>query len=59
MLDFNELCKELQNKYESLIDLIHTHIYDIWKEEITDKDKSINTTHKEIIYKSDYSKLGK
>ena len=58
MFDFNELCKELQEKYEFLIDLIQKNINDIWKDSIAEEEKSKNLPFKEIVYKSDYSKLG-
>ena len=47
MFGFNELCTELQNTYETIIDLIINTSSEIW-----------NNSEEECLYKTSYAKLG-
>ena len=55
---FNELCTELQDSYESLIDLIQKTLPEIWINNTEEETKKFTIANKEILHKTDYTKLG-
>ena len=58
LFNYNEICKELQFSYETLIDLIQININEIWKDIVSEEENSKKATFKEFVYKPDLTKLG-